>query len=130
MAAMHMRWVPATSLTMEGRGFEPGLLATPFDRLPASAEAVVRPPVWDLSLHSAGICVRFRTDATNLSCRWALRNAGLAMPHMPSSGVSGVDLYALTEAGWRFLRCGVPAEADGGSQEMELWSGGDSVPSE
>lgn len=65
-----------------------------FDRLPGRAEGVVRQPVWDLSRHSAGMCVRFRTDASAIHVRYSLLKADLAMPHMPATGVSGLDLYA------------------------------------
>ena len=58
-----MEWVPATSLLLEGRGFPSSQLQTPFDRLPAAAKGVVRDPVWELSLHSAGMCVRFEVGS-------------------------------------------------------------------
>jgi len=83
-----------------------------YDRLPARARGKVRPPVWDLSHHSAGMCVRFRTDATALSARWTLLSPNLAMSHMPASGVSGLDLYAEAEPGsWRWLGVGRPESA-------------------
>ena len=85
------RWVAAHDLRVEGQAFSE--VAAPFDRLPAEARTVVRDRVWKLSEDSAGICVRFTTDATTIHCRWGLRKAQLAMPHMPATGVSGVDLY-------------------------------------
>jgi lysophospholipase L1-like esterase len=36
--------------------------------------------------------------------------SNLAMPHMPATGVSGVDLYVNTEGGWRWLATGRPTE--------------------
>ncbi|HEX8915124.1 MAG TPA: SGNH/GDSL hydrolase family protein [Humisphaera sp.] len=81
----------------------------PYDRLPAKAEGVVRPPVWNLSRDSAGMAVRFVTDAPAIHCRWALTKASLAMPHMAATGVSGVDLYVRTEQGnWHWLAVGKP----------------------
>lgn len=65
-----------------------------FDRLPARAKGVVRPPVWDLSRHSAGLCVWFETDATAIAARWTLLSETLAMAHMSATAVSGLDLYA------------------------------------
>jgi hypothetical protein len=48
--------------------------------------------------------VRFRTDATTIRARYELLSAGLAMPHMPATGVSGLDLYARDDEGrWRWL---------------------------
>jgi lysophospholipase L1-like esterase len=37
---------------------------------------------------------RFRTDATTLHVHYELTSGNLAMPHMPATGVSGLDLYA------------------------------------
>ncbi len=83
-----------------------------YDRLPARAKGKVRPPVWDLSHHSAGMAVRFESDATALSARWTLLSKGLAMSHMPASGVSGLDLYAQDDRGrWRWLGVGRPETA-------------------
>ncbi|MDZ4699067.1 MAG: SGNH/GDSL hydrolase family protein [Rhodothermales bacterium] len=70
-----------------------------FDRLPGKAEGVVRPPVWDLSRHSAGQSVRFVTDAPAIHVRYTLLSDRLAMPHMPATGVSGLDLYATDDHG-------------------------------
>ena len=101
-----LRWVDASEMDVEGKGWS----ATKafYDRLPAKAEGVVRPPVWSLSHHSAGLSVRFRTDATSIDVRWELISKGLALPHMPATGVSGVDLYVRTDTGWRWLATGQP----------------------
>jgi lysophospholipase L1-like esterase len=64
-----------------------------FDRLPARAEELVRPAVWSLSRNSAGLMVRFRSNAGRIVVRYQVEGS-LNMPHMPSTGVSGVDLYA------------------------------------
>jgi lysophospholipase L1-like esterase len=68
----------------------------------------VRPAVWNLSHDSAGLCARFITDATAISARWTLRKESLAMPHMPASGVSGVDLYVKKDGKWHWLGSGRP----------------------
>ena len=65
-----------------------------FSRLPAKAEGVVREPVWNLSQHSAGMTARFVTDAQAIHVKYTLFSDRLAMPHMPATGVSGLDLYA------------------------------------
>lgn len=100
-------WYNALDIGIEGAGFKD--TKSPFDRLPARAEKLVRPPVWSLSHHSAGICMRFKTDASELHAKWSLTSASLAMNHMPATGVSGLDLYVKTEAGrWRWLSVGRP----------------------
>lgn len=101
-------WFDILHLDVEGKGWKD--TKSPFDRLPAKAEKMVRPPVWGLSRHSAGICVRFVTDATNIDARWTLTSGNLAMPHMPATGVSGLDLYVKTEKGWRWLGNGRPTK--------------------
>lgn len=103
-----MLWYDIQHLDVEGRGWAE--TKAPYDRLPAKAEGVVRPPVWSLSRHSAGICVRFITDATTIQARWTLTSERLDMPHMPATGVSGLDLYVKTQDGvWRWLGTGRPS---------------------
>src|SRR5690606_17180442 len=64
-----------------------------YDRLPADMEAKVRKPVWNLSKDNAGQYIEFRTEATEVVVRYQVTKR-LEMPHMPATGVSGVDLYA------------------------------------
>ncbi len=104
-----IRWFDIRHLGLEGQGWQQ--TKAPFDRLPAKAEGVVRPPVWSLSRHSAGICARFATDATTILAKWTLTSANLAMPHMPATGVSGLDLYVKTPNGrWRWVANGRPSK--------------------
>ncbi len=88
-----LAWHDVTTWGVEGRGWESLERKRYFDRLPAKAEGVVRKAVWDLSRHSAGMAVRFRTDASTIHIDYQLLNSNLAMPHMPATGVSGIDLY-------------------------------------
>ena len=102
-------WYDIRDLIVEGRGWTD--TKSYFDRLPAKAEGVVRDPVWSLSRNSAGMCVRFVTDATAIHARWTLRSTNLALPHMPATGVSGLDLYAKNASGqWRWLGVGRPTQ--------------------
>jgi lysophospholipase L1-like esterase len=100
-------WYDIRPLGLEGQGWTD--VKAPFDRLPAKAEKTARPPVWDLSHHSAGMCVRFVTDATTIHARWTVTSKNLAMTHMPATGVSGLDLYVKTANGkWHFAANGRP----------------------
>ena len=104
-------WYDVRLAGVEGQGWAE--TAAPFDRLPAKAESLVRPDVWNLSRHSAGLCVRFITDATSLQARWTLTSDRLDMPHMASSGVSGLDLYVRDDAGaWRWLNNARPTAVE------------------
>ena len=63
---------------------------------------MVRDAVWNLSRHSAGMMVRFRTDATEIHADYKVTSKKLAMVHMPATGVSGLDLYATdTDGQWK-----------------------------
>jgi lysophospholipase L1-like esterase len=102
-----VHWYDVRPLGVEGQGWAE--TKAPFDRLPAKAEKTARPPVWNLSRHSTGLCVRFVTDATAVHARWTVTGKNLAMPHMPATGVSGLDLYVRGEAGkWRWVANGRP----------------------
>ncbi len=81
----------------------PNEVASISHRLPARAEKDVRVPVWNLSKQSAGLSIRFWTNAKNISVRYKVKG-NLALPHMPATGVSGVDLYSKTYHG-EWARC-------------------------
>jgi len=87
-------WHDVTQWGVEGRGWVDQPRKRWFDRFPAEAEAKVTKAVWSLSRHSAGMMVLFKTDSTVISAKWKLLSPRLGMPHMPPSGVSGLDLYA------------------------------------
>ena len=101
-------WYNCEDLAVEGKGWTDTKAF--YDRLPAKAEGKVPASVWGLSHHSAGMCVPFTTDATSIEVRWnLLSNRSLSMPHMPATGVSGVDLYTRDKTGrWSFVANGRP----------------------
>lgn len=108
-------WYDVRALGLEGQGWSD--TKAPFDRLPAKAESLVRKEVWGLSRHSAGLCVRFVTDATAIHARWALTSDRLAMPHMPATGVSGLDLYVRRPDGrWHWVGFGQPSQKNNTQQ--------------
>jgi hypothetical protein len=60
--------------------------------------------------------VRFETDAAVLHARWSVLSPTLALPHMPATGVSGLDLYARDAQGRdRWLAVAKPVQ-----QKIEL----------
>jgi lysophospholipase L1-like esterase len=94
---------------VEGKGWDESETEKYFDRLPKRAKGVVRDAVWNLSRHSAGMLTRFRTDADQIWIDYEVTSDRLAMPHMPATGVSGVDLYATDDDGhWRWLSVAKP----------------------
>lgn len=99
-------WYDALDIGVEGRGWTD--TQSPYDRFPARAEGVIPGPVWGLSRDSAGMAVRFCTDSPFIHARWILRDSGLSMPHMPATGVSGLDLYVNDAGVWRWIGAGRP----------------------
>lgn len=85
---------PEMMNALEGRGWE----GIGFNRLPDSAENVVRQPVWNLSRQTAGLMLRFTSDSPEIQVTYK-PTGNLSMPHMPSTGVSGVDLYVKNDSG-------------------------------
>jgi lysophospholipase L1-like esterase len=102
-------WYDCKQIRMDGKGWTD----TPafYDRLPSRAKNTAPELDWRFSHCSAGFCVYFSTDAPSLQVRWTLLEGNLAMPHMPATGVSGVDLYARTKGGpWQFVNNGRPSD--------------------
>ncbi|WP_296701890.1 SGNH/GDSL hydrolase family protein [Algoriphagus sp.] len=64
-----------------------------YHRLPARAETEVREAVWNLSKQSAGLSIRFWSNADSITVKYNVTR-GVSMPHMPATGVSGLDLYS------------------------------------
>lgn len=73
---------------------------TEYHRLPRRAKDMVRKPVWNLACQTAGMYVRFRTNAATIEVKYKV-TGGRSMLHMPATGVSGVDLYMLDGQGKR-----------------------------
>ena len=93
-----------------------------FARFPSRAKGKVTDAVWNLSQHSAGEVVRFRTDSDQIKVRYTLLNASVAMSHMPATGVSGLDLYAFDEdtKTWRWAAVTQPTK----KTEEKTWISG------
>ena len=103
-------WHNLSKLPIEGKGWS--TTKHPYDRLPAEAEAVVRPPVWSLAQDSAGLRYRFVSDSDSVRARWKLRRNRIAMTHMAATGVSGLDLYVRDGEKWHWLGVGRPEKPD------------------
>ena len=101
-------WYDCKDLGVDGKGWTD--TQSLYDRLPAKAQGKAPAPVWDLSHQSAGLCVRFTTDAPSIQVHWTLLSGYLAPPHMAATGASGVDLYVKDDSGkWHFSANGMPS---------------------
>lgn len=89
------RWYdPAESgmTVIQGQAFKGQERESCYDRLPERVSEVVRDHVWNLSKENAGESIVFSTDSRGIEVRYTVAG-GFEMPHMPATGVSGVDLY-------------------------------------
>ncbi len=102
-------WYACHDIGVQGKGW--AQTSTPYSRLPAKAQALVSQADWGLSHLSAGLQVRFTTASSTIQVRWSLIHRALGMPHMPPTGVSGIDLYAKDKNGrWQFVANGRPTD--------------------
>ena len=107
-------WIDGRHLPLEGRMFDD--VDHYYDRLPSGVTTNVNGGVRSMKHHTAGMQFRFSTTSPTLSFEWVPYNPGLSMDHMPSTGVSGIDIYTQGADGkWRYLRTG-RIRADGRNQ--------------
>ena len=103
-AAAQWKWhnpMEASFPVIQNQGFTKEI-GNSYTRLPERAKGVVSAPVWNLSQHSAGLAIHFYSNAPQIKVRYTVTGS-LNMPHMPSTGVSGVDLYSINSDGeWHF----------------------------
>lgn len=83
-------------------------MAARYKRLPDALDSVARKPVVNLGTNSAGLYVRFRSNSTSIHVKWE-STGGNRMNHMADTGVRGLDLYILTDEGWRFAAVARPS---------------------
>lgn len=76
-----------------------------YHRLPASQQSKVRGGVWSNSKHAAGECIRFISNASDITVRYTVKGHH-AMAHMPATGVSGIDLYTNDKDGYEIWLAG------------------------
>jgi len=104
------QWHDITEWGVEGRILPDQKRERWFDRLPASAQGEVTSNVWNLSRDSTGMMVRFETNSPSIHVHYKLMDDSLGLPHMPATGVSGVDLYARdTDGKWKWVQVAKPA---------------------
>ena len=71
-----------------------------YNRLPYRAKGNVANDVWGNSTHAAGLMIRFRSNSPSIKIRYQVQDRkNYGMDHMPATGKSGVDLYAIDSDG-------------------------------
>lgn len=97
----------------------------PLNRMDPAVAAEVSANVKGLAWYTAGVRLRFRTDAAWIALKAQLSESGL-MNHMPRSGTSGFDLYVGDGADCRYV-CNWRLENDSGEvtgeYDLSCWPG-------
>ena len=118
-----VRWIDGKKLPIEGRAFDD--VDHYYDRLPSNVTARVNGGVRSMKHHTAGMQFRFATDSKKLHFKWVPYGRGLSMDHMPSTGVSGIDVYRQAKDGkWRYVATGRIRNPNGGSLSIP-WTPGE-----
>lgn len=74
-------------------------------RFPREYQDKLRKDVWELGQNSAGISIRFCTNASEIAVRWTVMEDNV-MDHMPFTGIKGIDLYAWVDNHWKYVNTG------------------------
>ena len=117
------KWIDGRHLPLEGRAFDD--TEHYYDRLPASVTTNVNAGVRSMKHHTSGMQFRFTTDSKRLIFRWVPYNVNLSMDHMPSTAVSGIDVYRFDakKGKWLYVKTGRITSAKGGQLSLR-WKPG------
>ena len=118
-----VKWIDGKFLPIEGRAFDD--VDHYYDRLPANVTTNVNGGVRGMKHHASGMLFRFATDSGKLKFRWVPYVPNLSMDHMPSTGVSGIDVYRwdAKKERWMYVMTGRITDPKGGSLSVP-WTPG------
>ena len=110
-----VKWIDGRFLPIEGRAFDD--VDHYYDRLPASVTTNVNAGVRGMKHYTSGMLFRFATDSGKLEFKWVPYVPNLSMDHMPSTGVSGIDVYRwdAKKKRWMYVKTGRIRDPKGGS---------------
>lgn len=119
-----VKWIDGKFLPIEGRAFND--TEHYYDRLPANVTTNVNEGVRSMKHHTSGMLFRFVTDSKKLHFKWVPYNGMLSMDHMPSTGVSGIDVYRwdATRGRWLYVKTGRIWDAKKGGSLSIDWTPG------
>ena len=119
-----VKWIDGKYLPIEGRAFDD--VDDWYDRLPSGVTTNVNGGVRSMKHHSSGMLFRFATDSKTLKFRWKTYNEWLEMDHMPSTGVSGIDVYRFDarQGRWVYVKTGRIWDAKKGGSLDIGWTPG------
>ncbi len=70
-----------------------------YDRFPLKTKKKVDSNIWELGSQSSGLMIRFRSNSDEIKVRYQTKNKSYSLNHMPATGASGIDLYAIDANG-------------------------------
>jgi len=116
-------WINADSLTLYGQAGDANVSG--YARIPDSLGKAIRPELTRLGTHSSGLMLVFRTNSPEIRTRWTVRH-GTQLPHMPLTGVQGLDLYSVDHTGkdWNYVGTAKWWEKDTVHHEATLMENG------
>ncbi len=119
-----VKWIDGRLLPIEGRMFDD--VDHYYDRLPSGVTTNVNAGVRGMKFHTTGMQFRFSTDSTKLTFKWIPFSRGLEMDHMPSTGMSGIDVYRFDEkrGRWLYVRTGRIVDGVKGATLQIPWTPG------
>ena len=119
-----VKWIDGIYLPIEGRAFDD--VEHYYDRLPANVTTNVNAGVRGMKHHTSGMLFRFVTDSKRLDFKWTPYKPGLAMDHMASTGVSGIDVYRwdAKRGRWLYVKTGRIWDAEKGGFLSIPWTPG------
>ncbi|MFA5533369.1 MAG: SGNH/GDSL hydrolase family protein [Mariniphaga sp.] len=115
-----LKYTDALALPVIGKGFTE--TQNRYERLPLHLEGVTREPVWNLSKHSSGLAVRFRTNSTTIAAKWEVTNDAV-MNHFAMTGIKGLDLYCYQNGKWLYVRTARPTGKESSAVIIENMQG-------
>ena len=100
-----LKYYEASEFEMLGKVYKDSLPV--YSRIPQFLKPTTRKAVWNLGQNTAGIAIRFRSNASSITLKWvnAFNNA---MGHMTPTGIRGLDLYCYMKGKWRFVNAARP----------------------
>lgn len=91
---------PATDLDfnpIQNQGFQNEIGKT-YNRFPPRAQSIVSESIWESSLHSTSITIKFVTNSPKLQIQYELEKMNV-YPMMTTLGTSGIELYGFDSNG-------------------------------
>lgn len=103
-----LKWISVADMPLYGT-LVTGPDSVRYTRLPDSLKGVVRDELYDLGTNTAGMYIRFASDAANIGAQWRATKK-FNMNHMTPTGIRGLDVYVLDgDTAWTTMSSARPS---------------------